>query len=223
MATPTLSTYLYQTRQLLRDANSQFYTDQFLTQEINQARANVVRDTLCTRTLAIINLVGGQESYSFQSILSVVQGNGVPAQQILTILNATLDWTINLRISLDYYPWTKFNALFRAYPFQTIPTIWSMYGYQSFYLFPVPQQTYPLEIDCVYLPNDMVNNTDTEMSLPTPWSDLVQFNAAYLAKDYEQAAGESKYYLDKYYAELQLRRGSNPPWRIRSQYGNRPT
>jgi hypothetical protein len=222
VATPTLQTYLYQTRQLLRDANSDFYTDTFLTLEINQARQNVIRDTLCTRALALISTVGGTEVYPFSLVLSNLQTQGLPAQQILTGLNVTLDWTTNLRISMDYYPWTKFNALFRAYPFQTIPTIWSMYAYQAFYVFPIPSQVYTLEIDCVYLPSDMVKTTDVEASLPFPWSDLVQFQAAYLAKQYEQAQQEAQTYFQRYQTELQLRRGANPPWRIRSQYGNRP-
>jgi hypothetical protein len=47
----TLSTYIAEVRRLLHDANANFWTDADLTTYINEARARVVRDTGCLRTL----------------------------------------------------------------------------------------------------------------------------------------------------------------------------
>jgi len=49
----TLSSYITEVRRLLHDANGNFYTDTQLTDYINEARARVVRDTGCLRTIQV--------------------------------------------------------------------------------------------------------------------------------------------------------------------------
>ena len=49
----TLSSYLTEVRRLLHDANGVFWSDQELTDDINDARERVVRDTGCLRTLIV--------------------------------------------------------------------------------------------------------------------------------------------------------------------------
>ena len=51
----TLSSYITDVRRLLHDANANFWTNQELTDYINEARERVVRDTGCLRTLQISN------------------------------------------------------------------------------------------------------------------------------------------------------------------------
>jgi len=49
----TLSSYITEVRRLLHDANANFWTDSELTDNINDARERVVRDTGCLRTIQI--------------------------------------------------------------------------------------------------------------------------------------------------------------------------
>jgi len=49
----TLSSYLTEVRRLLHDANGVFWSDSELTDDINDGRERVVRDTGCLRTLTI--------------------------------------------------------------------------------------------------------------------------------------------------------------------------
>ena len=49
----TLSSYITQVRRLLHDANGNFYTDQQLTDYINEARERTVRDTGALREVIV--------------------------------------------------------------------------------------------------------------------------------------------------------------------------
>jgi len=57
----TLSSYLTEVRRLLHDANGVFWSDSELTDDINDGRERVVRDTGCLRTLTISNTPIGQD------------------------------------------------------------------------------------------------------------------------------------------------------------------
>src|SRR6266550_2177262 len=115
----TLSDYLYRTRKFLRDADGSGYDDAYLTYCINQARADVIYRTRCTRVLPVFNLVPGQEAYSFQTPLSILVANAIAAKSILTILGLTIEYSSTpLRIALEYLPWQRFNAIYRAFPIQ---------------------------------------------------------------------------------------------------------
>ena len=89
----TLSQYITQCRRLLHDANGNFYTDQELTDYINDARNRLVRDTGCLRTLQTSATVTNQETYSFSSL---PQGT-----QTMDIININLYWG-NSRLPLLY-------------------------------------------------------------------------------------------------------------------------
>jgi hypothetical protein len=57
----TLSSYLTEVRRLLHDANGVFWSDSELTDDINDGRERVVRDTGCLRTLTIASTPIGQD------------------------------------------------------------------------------------------------------------------------------------------------------------------
>jgi hypothetical protein len=57
----TLQDYITTTRRLLHDANANFWSDQELTDDINQARNRLVRDTGCYRVLQTSQVVRNQE------------------------------------------------------------------------------------------------------------------------------------------------------------------
>jgi hypothetical protein len=210
----------FRTQLYLRDPNGTFYSTKQLNYFINQARANVINDTLDTRAFATFNLVPAKELYTFQAnILPAVMQAGYSAQQIVCINNLTFEWTTNLKIALDRLPWSKFNAIYRSFQIQIFPTIYSMFDYQSFYVAPIPSTVYVMEVDCVYLPVDLVNATDQEV-ISQAWAELIPINAAYLAKQYEQARAESVELFNLYTQELHKRFGVQPAFVTPSQYGN---
>lgn len=216
-----LSDYLYKVRKYLRDSAGTGYDDPFLTNCINQARADVIYQSRCTRVLPLINLTAGQEAYSFQNPLSVLVVNGIAAKSILTILNLTIQYSAGpLRINLEYLPWSRFNAIYRSFPIQIYPTLWSQYDYQSFWVAPIPSQAYILEIDCLYMPSDLVLATDVEGAIPQPWTDVVPLCACYWAKLFEQSLDEANVFRQMANSQLGIGVGATPPWRTPSQYGS---
>lgn len=193
MAT-TLSNYITQCRRLLHDANGNFYTDAELTDYINEARNRLVRDTGCLRTLQTSATVTSQEVYAFSSL-----PNG---SQTMDILNINLYWG-NSRLPLLYRPWTDFNAQLRYWQNYTgRPIAFSMYGPTSFYLGPVPDQVYTMELDTVIEPTALVTGTDVD-TIPEPWTSPVAFYASHTAKFKEQSYGEAEIFRQQYLKHVQ--------------------
>ena len=217
----TLNDYIYRTQKFLRDSLGTGYDVNFLTYCINQARCDAIYFSRCSRALALINLVPAQELYPFSMVQAQLVTQGTPALQVLTVLNCTIEYSSTpLRIALDYLPWSYFNAIYRSFPIQIYPTIWSQYDYQSFYVAPIPSQVYVLEVDCLFIPNDLVNLTDAETTIPQPWCDIVPVCACYWAKMFEQAKEDVAYFEELAMKRFNVRLGATPPWRMPSQYGS---
>ena len=193
MAT-TLSTYITQVRRLLHDVNANFWTDPELTDYINEGRNRLVRDTGCLRKIQSSTLVANQEIYNLSDLPS--------GDLNMDILNINVYWG-NSRLPLRYLPWTQFNAQMRFWQnYIGQPVAYSMYGPGQFYVVPVPDQTYTVEIDTVIQPVTLVNSTDVD-EIPNPWTGPVQFYAAYLAKFKEQSYGEAELFKNQYISQAQ--------------------
>lgn len=123
----------------------------------------------------------GQEAYPFNLVdLSTFPGFG----SIYTIKSVSLIYA-NYRYSLPCYDFSTYQARIRQYPFQYqyVPTICAQYGQGtngSFYMYPIPSQTYQMEWDCFCLPQGLTTDQSVE-ALPEPWTEAVQYWAAYLA------------------------------------------
>jgi hypothetical protein len=285
MAT-TLQTYITLTRRLLHDANANFWSDSELTDDINNARNRLIRDTGVNRIIQNTVAVQNQELYTFDNTAGYVSGilvtnagsgytaapnisltasptgnnatatatisqtgtygsntagaisginlvnpglgyttaptvtitssdgngSGGAAQAFLAgmpqgnltmdIININLYWG-NTRIPLRYLPWTQFNAELRFWQnYVGRPIAYSMYGAQSFYLSPVPDQNYSMEIDTIVEPTNLVNLSDVEQNIPAPWQDPVPYYAAHVAKFKEQSYGEAELFKNQYQAKM---------------------
>jgi len=281
----TLQDYITTTRRYLHDANANFWTDQELTDYINQGRDRLVRDTGINREIQNTVAINGQELYTFDNSAGTVSGilvtapgtnftsvptvsltpsptgnnatatatiggvgeygsnnagqissinvtyagsgyttaptvtitggggSGAAAQSFLTgmpmglltmdIININLYWG-NTRIPLRYLPWTQFNAELRFWiNYVGRPIAYSMYGPNSFYISPVPDQNYAMEIDTVVRPTPLVYLSDVENNIPNPWQNPIPFYAAYLAKYKEQSYGEAELFKQQYTAQTQ--------------------
>ena len=193
MAT-TLANYILQCRRLLHDANGNFYSDGELTDYINEARNRLVRDTGCLRTIQMFATTTSQEQYSFSSLPQGVQ--------TMDLLNVNLYWG-NTRIPLRYLAWTDFNAQLRYWQnYIGTPIAFSLYGPQTFYLGPIPDQVYQMELDTVLEPTPLVNGTDVD-PIPDPWTSPVPYYASSVAKFKEQSFGESEIFKNEYIKKAQ--------------------
>lgn len=194
-STVTLSAYITECRQLLHDATGAFFTDQQLTGYINQARYRLARDSGCLRQLQTDTALQNQEVYTFATLAN---GNNT-----FDVLNINLIWG-NTRVPLRYLPWTQFNAELRFWQnYVGRPIAFSVYGIaNSYYISPVPDQNYTMELDTIVKPAAMANNTDVD-TIPDIFTSPVSFYACHLAKHQEQAYGEAEIFKQEYIKKLQ--------------------
>jgi len=119
--------------------------------------------------------------------------------QTIDILGINLYWG-NSRIPMRYLPWSDFTAQLRYWQnYVGRPICFSVYGQQQFYIAPVPDQSYYIELDTVILPSPLSLSTPTATdSILDPYSTAVQYYAAYKAKFYEQSYGEAEIFKQEY-------------------------
>lgn len=204
-----LSDYITECRRLLHDATGVFYTDSELTDYINAARKRTVRDTGCLRELQAETALTSTETYTFDTLPS--------GTKTIDVLNINLYWG-NTRIPLRYLPWTQFNAELRFWQnYVGRPIAFSMYGPKKYYIAPVPDQDYAMELDTVILPDDLVDNTSVEQ-IPSPFTDPVAFYACHQAKYKEQSYGESEIFKQEYVKRMQNVLASTYTRRMPSPY-----
>lgn len=125
------------------------------------------------------------------------------------------------RYSLDWYPWRNFSALFRqwtAASYQRQPVAWAVYGNNSVFIGPPPDQSYSIEFDTIILPTPFaVNDTTTNDAIPAVSQQPIPFYAAYLAKKNAQNLGEAEALMNDYRMKL-AEVTSVYTGRIKSQY-----
>lgn len=190
----TLSSYITEVRRLLHDANGNFYSDSELTDYINNARNRLVRDTGVLRTLQSSSIATNAETLAFSSL---PQGT-----KTLDVININLYWG-NTRVPLRYLAWSDFNAQLRYWQnYIGRPVAFSMYGQQTIYFGPVPDQTYQLDVDTVIMPTDLVTGAEVD-PIPDPYTSPVAYYAAYKAKFKEQSYGESQIFKQEYQRQVQ--------------------
>lgn len=282
----TLQDYITYTRRLLHDANANFWTDEELTDYINQGRSRLIRDTGINRIKQQTAAITNQEQYTFDNSSGIVSGilvtnpgqnytnpvvtitasptgnnatanatlggvgqygtattgqiasidlltagagyvtaptvtitdsggngTGASAQAYLTgvpqgnltmdVVNINVIWG-NTRIPLRYLPWTQFNSELRFWQnYVGRPIAFSMYGPNSFFLSPIPDQVYAMELDTILLPTDLTSYTQQDSDIQQPWQGPIPFYAAYLAKFKEQSYGEAELFKQQYLNQMQ--------------------
>ena len=203
-----LSNYITDVRRLLHDSTGKFWSDTELTDYINEARNQVVADTGSNRVLQTGVLVIGQESYALSSFGS---------NDTFDVLNIRIKWG-SMWYQLDYRPFGDLSTKLRAWSTrQQRPVAFSVYGQQTVYVGPTPDQAYPVELDTVVAPANLVLFTDPD-TLAFPYLGLPKFYAAYLAKFKEQSYDEAAKFESEYYKRLGAALRSSVTRRIPSMY-----
>jgi len=185
-----LNTYLTQVTQLLHDPNNQYWSQQQLTSYINTARNRVAQDTGCLRQLMTgYALTAGVEQYQIAAL---------PIANIIDVMGVQLYYSVTNRQSLMYFPWTQFDARYRAWTGLTNrPEAFSRMGGLTVFFGPVPDQAYLTDWVVTINPNILVTDATVEQ-IPVPFTDCVQWFAAYLAKFQEQAMQEASFFENEY-------------------------
>ena len=161
----------------------------------------------------------GQEVYPFSKIpLQNFPGYGeVYAVRGVSILYA------NYRYSLPQYSFTEYQALIRQFSsqYQYVPTLCSQFAQGaagSLYLYPLPSQTYQLELDCMCWPQDLETDQDVE-AIPDPWTQAVPFLAASYCYMEMQNLNSAEYYRKMADRVLPMHRNAASPSRRVNPYG----
>jgi hypothetical protein len=173
-----------------------------------------------TPTVAFINTLNqGQEQYNFVDV-DLSQFPGV--ESILAVKSVSIIYA-NYRYSVPIYAFSVYQAMIRQYPFQYqyVPTFGSQFGQGtegSFFMYPLPSQTYQLEWDCICLPSDLVDDQSVEV-IQQPWVDVVPYFAASLAFAEMQNWNVSKYMLSLFDDMCQRKSNYARVGRVVNSYG----
>lgn len=138
--------------------------------------------TEITPTVTFPNVLNtGQEVYPFTAI-DLSQNPG--CESVYFVRSISIIYS-NYRYSLPVYAFSVYQSMIRQYPFQYqyVPTFASQFGQGtngSFYVYPLPSQTFQYELDCQCIPSDLTDDSSVE-ALPMPWTDAVPYFSAHLA------------------------------------------
>lgn len=152
-----------------------------------QPQADIIDPTgsgavLVPKVIASVNRTHvGQEIYNFVDI-DLGPDSGVKA--ILSVRNITIIWA-NLQYTIQMMSVSKYMKTIRSYSrgYQMYPQWGCQFGQGEIgtvRLFPVPDQEYAMQWDCLVVPADLVDDQSFE-AIPDPWRDAVPFYAAYMA------------------------------------------
>ena len=150
--------------------------------------------------------------YSNAPVASVVDGGpgvgatvkvGVTSVNTYDILTISVYWGQE-RYALLWRPFSVLSTqlrLWQSAAYQQRPAMWAVYGETGFYVAPVPDQSYAIELDTVVLPVSLTDYT-TPDPIPIKYQEPIRFYAGHLAKYNQQAYGESEMLLAQYRAKI---------------------
>jgi hypothetical protein len=175
-----LYTYQQGVQLLLADVTQEKFNIGDITTYVNEARSQVAGEGQCIRGLSVMLTAVGTQSYLFSAATSLPTGT----QALLSVRMITRTVTGGAALLVPR-SWEWFNTFYIATTgiAQAAPTAWAQLGQGvggSIFLSPTPDSAIPLALDGVYIPAPLVDDIAVE-ALPYPWTDAVQYYAAYLA------------------------------------------
>jgi hypothetical protein len=228
----TPGTYEFQVLDLLHDPNNNRWSLPQIDGYINEARRQLVMDTGCLRTLQQSYVTQGQEQYVFGQVTGGVVlagGSGYAGPSVsfsggggssvaatlsqsggavntISFTNFGSGYSSVPSNTVQWYPFRVFSAWYRPYTaatYQRQPVAWAVYGDNSIFLGPTPDQSYAIEFDTIVLPTPIASgDTTTVDPIPPMVQDPIKFYAAYLAKNNAQSYGEAENFLGQYRRRL---------------------
>lgn len=138
--------------------------------------------------ITAINMTNWGQDYGLSPTVNITDsaGSGAAATStvlanILDIISVTVLWGEE-RVMHGYLGFSAFQTWCRQLQNNlSVPSIYTLHqGIQQAFLFQIPDQAYPMEWDILTLPTPLVNNTDVDTQVISPWNDAVQLYAAHL-------------------------------------------
>ena len=182
-------------------------------------------------TISSITITANGTGFTAAPTISFSGGGGSAATATASIMRALDILSISVNrgnswMSLGYTYFTEFQAKARYYrSVSGQPVMWSKGppattgGGDYFYIFQIPAESYQSDIDAIVQPDPLVDGSSTVEQLVYPYTDLVQYYAAYLAKNKQQEFSESANFL-RIYDELFRRSTANKfQRRVPNPYG----
>ena len=154
--------------------------------------------TATAQTSPINITVRGQEIYPFSQ---VPLGNFPGVDGIYNVRGISVLFS-NWRYQCLRYPFQTYQYAIRRYPqnYQYVPEVVAQYGQGksgSIYGYPIADQAYQWEWDCVGAPADLITDGSVE-AIPEPWTDAVPFLMAYYAYSELGNLNAARYMLDQF-------------------------
>jgi hypothetical protein len=189
----TLQDYITDAQRLLHDATYRFYSQSELTDYVNKARRKVAAETGCTRQIiAGVPLSASLASISFLDLLA--------GRRIIGLLDVYVYYG-STRVPIAYYPYSQFSRSGPViYATTGTPAMWSQVGARA-YVSPIPVQDETADFDAAVEPADLVDLTDTDYEVTSPFPECVKFYVCYLAKIKDQKRTEAEHFLHDYMRE----------------------
>ena len=175
--------------------------------------------TAAATTSPILTLNPGQESYRFADIdLSPYPG----IKEVYSVRSVSLIYS-NYRYSLPCYAFSTYQAMIRQFPSQYlyVPTMCAQFGQGaagSIYFYPLPSQSYQLELDCQCWPQDLLTDQDVE-AIPDPWTQAVVYLATAYGYMELQNLNAASYYQGQADKLMVRYRSAASPGRVSNPYG----
>jgi hypothetical protein len=194
-----LAQYVTEVQDHMNDCGGEFFRLPTLHRYINRARRRVAASSGVLRVLPFGTVTRPfQEIYEFSEWTSLVQDQMPGVQGVLFCRSLSVAiggrWDLDGKIRGGTWKmmwqrlaFTDFQARFRVYSGTFVGTI-SYPGWYAqlgsgpngkIYLFPIPTQQNPMEVDLTCIPSDLITDDDPE-PLPYPWTDAVSYWTAVL-------------------------------------------
>lgn len=181
MPANNLSSYIAQVQSLLDDAAAAQYTTGNLTTFINDARLQIAGSSESVRRLATLNFTAAVQNYAYnsfaglppdvQGVLSVRKGRVQVSGVWQEIASREWEWFFSYLLNGS-------AAMASGAPTTFAEQVPGVSG--ILYVNPTPNETFVGSFDCVCYPIALASNGDPE-AIPYPWTEAIQYFAAYLA------------------------------------------
>jgi hypothetical protein len=198
-----LDLYMAKTRRLLTDGGPNFfYSNEVITDAVNEARRKVANFTGCLRQLVVnIPLPSGQEVYNVSEMID----RGTPpnlGSYVIELRGITTYWD-GTRVKCVYRAFSEQDVWFRSFTqgFTGPPASMAMIGSNTVYLNPTPDRDYVSDWDVVFTAVPLGTSSDLE-TIPIIYHDCIPYRAASIAKFGEQSLSEADIYLKQYNNEM---------------------
>lgn len=155
-------------------------------------------DAECIRLEGSLALVNGTRGYTFSQITTTL----TTVSSVIAVRSIKNGAT---PIDFRNYEWFKQYYLNNGLTGTPLRCAQLGQGVSGTLVFnPTPNAALTLSLDCVYLPNALVDDTTVE-AIPSLWTDAIPFYAAWLALQSLQRQADANAMLERY--QLLIRRG----------------